>query len=133
MDDAGTIFLNLHPCRGHPFKAPPRSARDKGQITMCFYQPFEPLSHVKLVRGELWYNAWSGTSGSNRVAQRPLIAHANGMHHKLAQLYFNERPAKWETVVNTTEATKSFPVLLLDSPLHGVCNISRLADLQDWN
>ena len=151
VDADSTIFLNLHPCRGHPFKAPPMNGalKGKGQITMCFYQEHEPLKHLTANGSTLMYDTRAhrgrrekGTQRAGR-GQRPLVTHANGMHTRLADAFFG-KPGKglsrvpgaiaiatgWDSVFPELQAVLDYPVLLLDSPTHGVCNISTVGRLQ---
>ena len=106
VDSASAVFLNMHPCRGHNFKAPPMGKTSKGQITMCFYEQHDPLARVSRRGGELWYRGGqlpkrsphgppAPPLGASVGDQRPLLMHANGFHTRLAEAYFGRAAPTW--------------------------------------
>mmetsp|Transcript_31664 Transcript_31664/g.78899 ORF Transcript_31664/g.78899 Transcript_31664/m.78899 type:complete len:371 (-) Transcript_31664:114-1226(-) len=150
VDSESAIFLNLHPCRGHNFKAPPKGRKSRGQITMCFYEPHDPLSKIVRRKDEVWYRGATSSSTANdwtqptatrsavhslsvrvdAADQRPLLVHANGFHSRLSDAYFGKgNTISWETIFAGTAAMNAYPVLLFDSPIYGRCNVSTLGDL----
>ena len=93
MDEKSTTFLNLRGCRGSNFKrfqardaGYGSQARDAGtnstkpaMLQACHYQSYEPLEHVS--RDGEGHVVFLDHDGER---QRPLIAHANGFHDRLA-------------------------------------------------
>lgn len=127
--------------------------KSKGQITMCFYKAHEPLARVVRNKSALLYlggrrgdtsgktnairkrlSLASLSFGENPLLRRPLLVHANGLHMRLTEAYFGRNrsrsiPPQWDKVFSETDAMRAYPVLVLDSPVHGPCGVRTLSDL----
>ena len=127
VDGDSQLFLSLYRCKGP-------SLRKFDRFTLCHDGHHDPLRYVHRHRGgrALSYN-YSGKS------TRPFIVHANGLHQRLSWAYFGsgapqERaPRNWTELYlpsrAAVEASRSHPVLLVDSAAHGLCHLSTLGEL----
>ena len=125
VDDRGSIFLTLRPCRGPEMRvipSPVKGAPKGTTLTVCHYREHvhNPSKRVSRNGSRMVYLDFENAT------QLPLVVHANGFHKRLSQ-----GPISPPYLANLYQRPTllEHPILLLNSKRNGTCSHDTLGNV----